>query len=50
MQILAFMMFFLGLIGVYCLVKIWEMLSEMNGHLSNIAFHARRIPTDPSDR
>ena len=49
MQTIVFMTFLLALIGVFCLVKIWELLSEMNGHMRDIAFHTRRIPVDRSD-
>jgi hypothetical protein len=49
MQTMFFLFFLISLVGVYHLVKIAMLLTEMNGHMRDIAFHARRIPVDPSD-
>lgn len=49
MQAIIFMTFLLVLAGVYNLFKIAMLLTEMNGHMRDIAFHTRRIPIDPND-
>jgi hypothetical protein len=49
MQTILFLFFVIALIGVFCLIKIWGLLSEMNGHMRDIAFHTRRIPVDRND-
>jgi hypothetical protein len=47
--IMLILVFLIGLVGVYYLVKIALLLAEMNGHMRDIAFHTRRIPRDPND-
>jgi hypothetical protein len=49
MQTMLLIIFLVSLVGIYNLFKIAMLLTEMNGHMRDIAFHVRRIPVDPND-
>jgi hypothetical protein len=48
-SIILILVFLVGLAGVYYLVKMSTQISEMNGHLRDIAYHTKRIPKDLND-
>jgi Ca2+/Na+ antiporter len=48
-SIMLILVFLIGLVGAYYLVKISTQISELSGYIRDIVAHTRRIPRDPND-